>query len=147
MVNLKTVLVGILALALPLAGYSSPRVPQHYRITCPYDDFLNEEIEFEIHAYSQEIVQIEGQFSGPTLDYNFHVTADQFSAQVGPTGGLTQLSFEGLDQTGVPLGFRFEFLKPYESGIGTARSEIIGNRVFICSQVLATSTVRERVVR
>lgn len=127
--------IGMVAVVSLARAGEAPRVPQHYKLVCPYDDFLNEEIEMEIHVYSPEIVHVEGRFSGPTADYDFVVTVDTFSSTLdAATGGLTQLSFRGLDQTGIPLGFDFNFSTPYQSGMGHSDSEIIGNRVFICSQ-------------
>lgn len=129
-------LIFVVGMVAPLALASEhPRVPQHYRLVCPYDDFLNEEIEMEVHVYAPEIVHIEGRFSGPTVDYDFAVTADTFTSSLdAATGGLTHLSFRGPDQTGIALGFDFNFSTPYQSGMGHSESEIIGNRVFICSQ-------------
>lgn len=127
--------IGLIAIASLARAGEGPRVPQHYRLSCPYDDFLNEEIQMEIHVYAPEVVHIEGRFSGPTVDYDFVVTADAFAANLdAATGGLTHLSFRGLDQNGTALGFDFDFSTPYQSGIGHSASEVIGNRVFICSQ-------------
>lgn len=107
------------------------------KIECPYDDFAEEFFDLELNKLEGGY-SVTGELVGTINSYAINMTVDRIQAEFKEDmKTLKNLSFEGVNQDGEIFGFAFE-ASPHEfdSGIGKSKSEVIGNRVFICSQIL-----------